>query len=87
VFPIYRGVGCDLGGYKKKGVGVKRGILKGLGDFSVPRELNCCKSLILWGVAFVQNPNIVCIYKLWYLARQSGGWGEGGGRCCSPMLI
>lgn len=52
MFPIYRGVGCDLGGYKKKGVGVNRGILKDLGDFSVPRELNCCKSLILlgWGV-------------------------------------
>jgi hypothetical protein len=52
VFPIYRGVGCDLGGYKKKGVGVKRGILKDLGDFSVPQELSCCKSLILlgWGV-------------------------------------
>ena len=21
---------------------------------------------------------LLCIYKLWYLARQSGGWGEGG---------
>ena len=81
MFPIYRGVGCDLGGYKKKGVGVKRGILKGLGDFSVPRELSCCKSLILWGVAFVQNPNIekhcakLLILLGWGVWNSQIGWG------------
>jgi hypothetical protein len=52
VFPIYRGVGCDLGGYKKKGVGVNRGILKDLFVQNPNIEKHCAKLLILlgWGV-------------------------------------